>query len=285
MNFDKLLKKLLFIIAFSSIVSAQPIYTQKDVDVCNSKFKLAVDEKLSSEPINDVIIAIAKSFIGTDYDAHTLEKGDKETLVVNLTGLDCYTFLETSFALARCVKEGKTSFHDYLKEIENLRYRDGMLKEYPSRLHYFSDWIYDMSKRGIGKDITKEIGGVPYNKKIDFMSTHVSAYKQLKDNPEFVKEIEKVEDAVNSRKYFYIPKEDVEKVEAKIHSGDILGITTNIDGLDISHTGIAYRAEDGRIHLLHAPNVGYKVQVSEKPLAEYLMGNKKQTGIMVLRPL
>jgi len=41
--------------------------------------------------------------------------------------------------------------------------------------------------------------------------------------------------------------------------------------------------DDGRIHLMHAPNVGYKVQITEKPLADYIKGNKKQTGIMVLR--
>ncbi len=285
MNYNRILVQILFLTIMASLVYAQPIYTQKDVDACSSKFKLAVDEKLSSEPIGEVITVIAKSFIGTNYDAHTLEKGDKETLVVNLTGLDCYTFLESSLALARCVKSGKTSFEEYLKEIENIRYRDGKMKEYPSRLHYFSDWIYEMNKREIGKDITQEIGGIPYDKKIDFMSTHVDAYKQLKDNPKFVKEIEAVEKAINSRKYFYIPNDEIEKVEGKIHSGDILGITTNINGLDISHTGIAYRADDGRIHLLHAPNVGYKVQISEKPLAEYLKGNKKQTGIMVLRPL
>jgi hypothetical protein len=273
---------LFFIISFKYY--AQPIYTQKDVDVCSSKFKLTADQKFTSQPINDVIIAIGKSFIGTDYEAHTLEKGDKEELVVNLTGLDCYTFLESTFALSRCVKKGKTSFEDYLKELETIRYRDGKIKEYPSRLHYFSDWIFEMNKRGIGKDITKEIGGVPYNMKIDFMSTHVDAYKQLKENKSYVKTIKKIEKDINSRKYFYIPKEELGKYEDKIQSGDILGITTNIAGLDISHTGIAYSADDGQIHLLHAPNVGYKVQISEKPLEEYLAGNKKQTGIIVVRP-
>ena len=117
------------------------------------------------------------------------------------------------------------------------------------------------------------------------MSTHINSYPQLKANDSFVNEIKKFEKEISARKYYYIPQEKIAQVEDKIQSGDILGITTNVDGLDISHTGIAYRAEDGRIHLMHAPNVGYKVQISEKPLAEYIQGNKKQTGIMVLRPL
>ena len=272
-----------FVLWLSSHGFAQTIYTQKDVDLCNSKFQLAVDKNLSSLPVNQIIIEIGKSFLGTDYVASSLEKGEEEKLVVHLTGLDCYTFLESSLVFARCIKEGKTSFDDYQNELANIRYRGGKLEEYPSRLHYFSDWIYDMDKRGIGKDITKEIGGKPYDKKINFMSTHVDAYSQLKSNPKYVDEIAKIEKEISSRKYFYIPQEEILKVEDKIQSGDIIGITTNVEGLDIAHTGIAIRMEDGRIHLMHAPNVGYKVQITEKPLADYIKGNKKQTGIMVLR--
>lgn len=280
---------LCFLFLFSAGVFAQnvlddAIYSQSEVDICKSKFELAVEKNLASKPISEIITTIGKSFIGTDYKANTLEIGSKENLVISLVGLDCYTFLESSFAFARCIKSGKTTFEDYQKEILNLRYRDGQLKDYTTRLHYFTDWIYDMNRRGIGKDITKEIGGVPYKMNINFMSTHPDSYKRLKGNQKFIDEIIKIESEINSRDYFYIPQDKIENVESKIQSGDIIGITTNITGLDISHTGIAYRADDGRIHLLHAPNVGYKVQISEKPLAEYIKGNKKQTGIIVLRP-
>ncbi|MCL6098056.1 MAG: DUF1460 domain-containing protein [Bacteroidetes bacterium] len=277
-------KYFLLLLFLASNVFSQAVYTQADVDVCKSKFELAVEKNLSKLPINEVIIAIAKSFIGTDYAPNTLEKDEKENLVIHLTGLDCYTFLESSLVLARCIKEGKTSFQDYENELTKIRYRNGKIDEYPSRLHYFSDWIYDMNKRGIGKDITKEIGGVPYNEKIDFMTTHVNSYKQLKNNPKFVEEIAKIEKQISSRKYYYVPQDKIADVENKIESGDIIGITTNVPGLDIAHTGIAIRMDDGRIHLLHAPNVGYKVQITEKPLADYIKGNKKQTGIMVLQP-
>ncbi|MEW6193920.1 MAG: N-acetylmuramoyl-L-alanine amidase-like domain-containing protein [Bacteroidota bacterium] len=277
---------LVFFSYFSIIPSfhySQSVYTQRDVEICNSKFQLAVDQELSKKSINEIIVDIAKSFIGTDYAANTLEVGDKEKLVINLTGLDCYTFLESAIVFARLIKNGSTTFEDYQKELINIRYRGGKLNEYPSRLHYFSDWIYDIDKRGIGKNITKDIGGVGYMKKIDFMTTHTDAYRQLKENPNFVEEIRNTERKMSFRKNFYIPEDEIEKIEEKIQSGDILGITTNIEGLDISHTGIAIRMDDGRIHLLHAPNIGYKVQISEKPLADYLKANKKQTGVMVLR--
>jgi hypothetical protein len=276
---------LLLILCISFQLDAQTIYTQKDVDVCNSKFRLAVDKKLAELPINQIIIEIGKSFLGTDYVANTLEKEGVEELVINLTCLNCYTFLESSIVFARCIKKEKTFFEDYKKELINIRYRSGKLYKYPSRLHYFSDWIFDMNKRKIGKDLTKEIGGIPYEKKINFMSTHVDSYKQLKENKKFVNTITGIEKQISARKYFYIPQEKIESVEDEIQSGDIIGITTNIDGLDIAHTGIAIRMDDGRIHLMHAPNVGYKVQITEKTLADYIKGNKKQTGIMVLRVL
>ena len=273
----------IFLLAASNFF-AQPIYTQADVDVCNSKFQLAVDKKLADKPINEIIIEIGKSFIGLDYEAFTLEKGEKETLVIHLTGLDCYTFLETSFVFSRCIKKGKTTFEDFQNEVTSIRYRDGKINEYPSRLHYFSDWIYDIDKRGIGKNITKEIGGRGYMKKIDFMTTHIDAYRQLKENSNFVEEIRNTERKISFRKNFYIPQDEIERIEDKIQSGDLIGITTNVEGLDIAHTGIAIRMDDGRIHFMHSPIAGKKIQITEKPLADYIKGNKKQTGIMVLRP-
>lgn len=279
---------LFFLLIGAFSISAQSVidnamFSQSEEEICAAKFKLAAEKKLAAKPINEIITEIGKSFIGTNYTAGTLDIGKEENLIVFLVGLDCYTFLESSLVFSRCIISSKTTFKDYLMELEKIRYRGGKLNEYPSRLHYFSDWIFDMNKRKIGKDITKEIGGKRYKKKINFMSTHVDSYRQLKNNPKFVKEIARIEKQISSRKYFYIPQEDISNIENKIQSGDIIGITTNIEGLDIAHTGIAVRMNDGRIHLMHAPNVGYKVQITEKTLADYIKGNKKQTGIMVLR--
>lgn len=94
------------ILFFSSNIYSQ-VFSEKDVEICNSKFTLAVDKSLSEKPINEVIIEIGKSFLKTEYVAHTLEKDGDEQLVINLTGLDCTTFLETSLTFARCIKKVK----------------------------------------------------------------------------------------------------------------------------------------------------------------------------------
>ena len=71
----------------------------------------------------------------------------------------------------------------------------------------------------------------------------------------------------------------------RIKTGSLIGITTNVPGLDVSHTGIAVRLETGALHLLHAPDIGYKVQMTEKPLHDYLALHPKQTGIIVAEAL
>ncbi len=281
----KILKIIIILFFFVTVSNAQAIFTDQDVNICKSKFDFAVSKNLEKMPINDVVVEIGKTFLGLEYEAHTLEKSGPEQLVIHLSGLDCYTFFESSLAFARCIKKGKTSFQDYLNEIRNLRYRDGKIDKYPSRLHYASDWLYNNAKRDNVKDITKEIGGMKYNKKIDFMSTHPDLYKQLKNNPEFVKEIKAIEDSINSRDYYYVPENYIECVEDKIQNGDIILITAKTEGLDISHTGIAIKMNDDRIHFMHAPNVGKKIQITEQPLADYIKHVDKHTGIMVARVL
>lgn len=280
----KLIRVFLFVLSFSTYILGQ-VYSEKDVEICSSKFELAVEKKLSDKPINEIISEIGRSFLGTEYEAFTLEREGKEQLVIHFTGLDCTTFLENTLTLSRCTKTQKTSFEDYQKELTNIRYRDGKIDDYPSRLHYFSDWIHNNLGKGIVKDVTKEIGGEPIKFNVFFMSKNPDKYKKLTESPEFIPLIAKQEKEINERNYYYISKEKVSKIESKIQNGDLIAITTNIKGLDIGHVGIAVKESDGRIHFLHAPLSGSKVQISEKPLPEYLAAIKKHTGIMILRAL
>jgi len=271
-----------------AVTDEAQIFTDKDVEICNSKFSLAVEnpDLIGIEkPIGDIIVEIGKSFIGTDYEAFAIEKDGEEQLVINLTGLDCTTFLENALVFSRLIKNGKTTFEDYQSELTYIRYRNGIINRYPSRLHYFSDWIYDNVEKKIVEDITKEIGGEPINFNLNFMSTHPQFYKQLKEKPDFIPVIEKQEKEIACRSYYYIPKENVLSVEDKILNGDLIAFTTSKEGLDIGHVGIAVKMEDGRIHLLHAPVPGSKVQISENHLSGYINKLKNDTGIIVLRVL
>jgi len=255
----------------------------RDEELCMRKFRFSVDHDLAEKPIGVVMQAIGSSFEGTPYVAHALEVPGEERLVINLRGLDCVSLVENTLTISRCVKLRNTSFAEYRKQLQYIRYRGGVINGYPSRLHYFADWIDDNQRKQVVRSVTQELGGVLYEKKINFMTTHPTSYRQLADQ-EFLDRLKATENELNERKMYFIPKEQLDAAAKGIEAGDILAITTTIEGLDISHTGIAAR-HDGVLHLLHAPIVGSEVQTTRVALAEYLQRNEKQTGIMVARPL
>jgi len=265
--------------------------SSKDDSIFRAKIAAAKAQKLESLPIGERIVAAGKLFLGVPYVGGTLDiDSNQERLIINLQGLDCVTFYENALAFARILKKyPNPTLKNYQDELTFLRYRDGAMNGFHSRLHYSIDYFRNNEKKGVLKIVTLEVGGtsaVKETETIDFMSTHRSAYKQLaKDDSEFAA-IKRMEQEVSKDGgYYYVPKEKIESIESKIQPGDILGITTAINGLDCSHTGIAVRGEDGRIHFMHASSLLKQVVISEEPLAEYLTHSSKQTGIVVNRPI
>lgn len=239
------------------------------------------------------MLYFGKKFIGVPYVAHTLEKGDKEHLIVNLHELDCTTFVETVVALSLCDKEDARTFKDYCRNLTRIRYREGKMTDYTSRLHYFTWWGEDNEKKGIVKEIVSASNSGendPFSAvqtlSINYMSQHPASYKQLKAHPEFVPVIKKYEDASKGRKYRYIPKKNVGWSDKSslgiVHSGDIIAMLTSKPGLDTSHIGIAVW-QNGKLHLLNASYVYKKVVLDTKTFYDYQQVQKSQTGIRVFR--
>lgn len=229
------------------------------------------------------LVAVGKTFLGTPYEAKTLEIGKTESLVINLQGLDCTTYIENVLAFSLLLKDEKSDFETFIQKLESIRYKNGKLNGYTSRLHYFSEWIEDNEAKGLLTNITSEIGGNIVTKKIDFMTTHRELYPFLKDDDDNFKKIQASENYLNGQEICILPQDQIEANEHLIKSGDIIALTTSIKGLDVTHTGIATREKDGRIHLLHASTIG-EVVVSKLPLKDYLKKIKNNTGIMVARP-
>lgn len=221
----------------------------------------------------------AKKFVGTIYKGGTLEKSP-EMLTINLDSLDCTTFVEMATAMALTVLDRRSSWHDFVYNLERIRYRGGAIDGYPSRLHYVSDWIIDNSHRGITQEVTNRVGKADYVvKTIDFMSTHRNAYSALKDSANFEK-IKNMEIGYRSHRFPYIKTANLKT--AQIKEGDIIAITTATKGLDVSHMGIA-TIIDGRPHLVHASSKAGKVIIDPTDLAEYLRKNRTSTGIRIIR--
>lgn len=272
----------LIFITFQAFTQVDDISEEEDKKLLSNIF-----EKLSSskdQSTAELVVQTGKLLIGTPYVAHTLEN-EKEQLIVNLRGLDCTTYAENCLAIARSIKSGKPNFEKFTKELQQIRYRNGVIDGYPSRLHYFSDWIHENNKREFIIDVSKQISNITYPLQVNFMSTHPDSYQKLKNNPEAVKEIASREQEISTRKMYFLPKENLANYEAELQEGDIIGITTSIEGLDITHVGILVRNDSNkRIHLMHASSAGKKVLISENTLEDYLNNNSRVTGIMVVRP-
>jgi len=270
---------------FTFLILSNGVFSQQIA--CSPKDRQAVEDKLIvvdgflENDLGKTMVAVGKTFLGTPYIAKTLEIGTKESLVVNLQGLDCTTFVENVLAFSLLLKNEKSSFRDFAEALETIRYKDGKLDGYASRLHYFSEWIANNESKGLLTDITKEIGGKEITKPINFMSTHRDLYPFLSDDSNLEK-IKASENYLNERAICILAQEDIQANEHLIKSGDIIALTTAIKGLDITHTGIATQEKDGRIHLLHASTIG-EVVVSKLPLVDYLKKVKSNTGIMVAR--
>jgi hypothetical protein len=274
---------LLFFITVNSIVAQEIICSAKDKEIFTTKITQLKKEHLLKTTFGETIIFVGKTFLGTPYVAKTLEIGSKESLVVNFQGLDCTTFVENVVVLSLMLKNGKDDFDTYTAYLEKIRYKNGKLNGYASRLHYFSEWITNNEEKGILKNVTGDIGGIEIRKDIDFMSTHRELYPFLKDDKNF-EGIKQSETNISQSPVCFLPKDQIKEYETSILSGDIIALTTSIKGLDITHTGIAIRQKNGRIYLLHASSKG-QVEISALPLVDYLKKIKNNTGIIVNRVL
>ncbi|MBS1904275.1 MAG: DUF1460 domain-containing protein [Bacteroidetes bacterium] len=247
--------------------------------------------RVGTLPIGARIVAAGKELLGKPYLDKTLEVGEDMIVpVCNLEGFDCVTLFENAWAFGRLAKNGSSvRLGNLSAEIRTTRYRDGRENGFYSRLHYTTDYFYNNTQRGLLKEMTRTIGkkyAILETKPINFMTKHPNLYKQLKDDPAMVAKMDSIERMISARGgFYYIKKENVEKIESGIQDGDLIGITTSIPGIDISHTGIAVKGDDGRIHFMNASSVFHKVIISKEPLADYLANNSKQTGIIVYRPI
>ncbi|MBR1932548.1 MAG: DUF1460 domain-containing protein [Prevotella sp.] len=233
------------------------------------------------------VLHYARQFVDVPYVAHTLEVNDDERLVVNTRQLDCTTLVEMATALALCARQHRKSFGDYCQVLQQLRYRQGRINGYPSRLHYFTDWIEDNAQMGIVTEVQQRQSPFTAVQQIslNFMSQHPSSYKALKAHPELVKDIAAQERALTGKRYRYIPKKNVRntaELRSAVKDGDIIAITCNKKGLDIAHLGFAVWRKDG-LHLLNASQIHKKVVEEPMTLGEYLSKHPSHTGIRIIR--
>jgi cell wall-associated NlpC family hydrolase len=243
----------------------------------------AMGQNLSQRPMGEIIQTIAEQFVGTPYAAGLLDKSNQETLVLSLEGFDCVLFIETVLAMARGVALQDYSYQSFAGHIQNQRYRNGEMNGYCSRLHYFSDWIADNQKRGGVQNLTQSFGGIPLNNQLNFMSQHRSSYPQLANDDEAYECIVGMEANLAQLQVDYIPKNEIHTVYSRLLPGDVVAIATDVEGLDVTHTGLVYQHPDGSIGFIHASPSG-EVKIA-RDLQAYVEAVESTVGVILARPV
>jgi len=225
--------------------------------------------------INDIVIPcrdigvgqllkiVSHAFLDTPYHANRLigSLSEKESLVADFSSVDCFTLLDYVCALAK--SHSRSAF---IRHLQAIRYQDGEV-DFLKRNHFFSDWFARKPANAI--DITSELSA-------DAITVTKNLNRKGLDE-EYIPGLGIVE-----REIRYIPTEKIDDdVMAKLNSGDLIGIYSKSNGLDVSHVGLFIKGPEGD-YLRNASSLGQNMKVVDSPFKEYLTN---KLGIMVLRAL
>ena len=260
------------------------------------------EQKWQNLEVGDRIQAIAEQFLGEPYQANLLEQSSTEQPFISLHQFDCVLFLETILALTTVLSKNSDNTEPSLSPmlsisqseselftaIQRYRYRDGKIDGYCSRLHYFSDWILDNQRRGNVNQIVQDPGSTTLMRPLNFMSNNWQKYPPLVKNPalrDCIAQSEtKISNQLKTSALRYISTQELRSQQSKFRSGDLVGIVTNMNGLDVIHSGFLYRKHSKlQTGLIHASSrSGIKISPD---LERYVMGVEGAIGIVVARPV
>lgn len=206
---------------------------------------------------------ISGKFLNTKYEESTLvgDINHPEELVIDLEGMDCFTYIDYVEAM-----QLSDSYPMFVQNVQRIRYQSGDI-DFRKRNHFFTDWAVYNSDKIV--DVTNEVGG-----------ERARAVKKLlnrkEDGTPYLPGIPAEERIVN-----YIPSESIDEMLIKrMKTGDYIGIYTDKDGLDVSHTGILIRKGD-KVFLRHASSRKDNRRVVDEELLTYM---SDKPGLVVLRP-
>jgi len=206
---------------------------------------------------------LSSQFSGIPYKSATLigDQQTQEALVINLSGVDCFTFLDYVEALRR-----SGSFAEFKENLRKVRYQNGVV-DYKHRNHFFSDWT--LFNEGFIEDVTGEIGAGKAKKVIKLLNAGENGIPLLPGI------------AVKRRELIYIPSAGIDAlILNRLKTGDYIGIYSDRKDLDVSHVGIIIR-KGARIFFRHASLQEKYRMVVDEDLKDHLA---HKPGVVILRP-
>ncbi len=203
---------------------------------------------------------LSKSFLETPYALDTLGGKDteKEKFTIDLSGVDCFTYIDYVESLRR-----SENFGEFKEKLAEIRYKGGKVL-WKKRRHFFSDWVNGNDRNA--RDVTRQIGG-------NAAVTQTKELNRRADGSLWLPGL-----TVQKRDIIYIPSHKINtQILKNIKTGDYIGVYSDKDGLDVSHTGIAVRKDTG-VYIRHASSIHKKVLDEE--LKAYM---KNKPGLLVYR--
>lgn len=266
---------------------------RRNTDRLSNLLTTANQQQWQTKSSPQLIQQVAKSFLGARYQGGLLDRSTEEKLVLSLQEFDCILFVETVLGIVQIIKDQKfagvtfptldntqkTAPDRFAQHIQNLRYRNGYIS-YCDRLHYFTDWVYENQRRGILRDITASLGGIPDTAPLNFMTQNRQSYPQIRTNNRQLECINQRELFLAKVPRFYVPIERLPSIYQQLRSGDIIGIATKVKGLDVTHTGFVY-ISGSQIGFIHASPSGQVVIAPD--LAIYTRRVPESKGIVIVR--
>ena len=240
-------------------------------------------------PVGERTVRVGLALAGTPYAGYTLEVDDRvESPSVDFNGLDCWTFYEVALGFARMLhaKPAPYAPEDLLRLIEMDRYRHGQCNgQYLSRIHFLEELFYDNEKRGLLTNITRRLPGAERMEHRDIreMTVMWRHYRYLRNNPNLLPEMARIQEYVSDLPVYHLPKRYVAEDERYLQDGDIIAITSRDTGGYTSHVGLAYRDPSGTLRFLHASS-RYRQVILDDRLSAYLADKHDDAGIVVARP-
>jgi len=229
----------------------------------SGKLDSLLQESGASPSQSDAFVFFSGLFLGTPYQEHTLIGGENEPerLVINLAGVDCFTFLDYLAALSL---SGTTA--DLADKLRRVRYeKPGM--DYKTRNHFFTQWI-DNNREWLACPVFPDT----------VMQCEQKELNRKEGGSLWLGGIPVVQKTI-----CYLPRKKISaRLLDSLRSGDVIGLVTSLKGLDVTHVGMALRGKD-QLMLRHASSKQGKVV--DEDLLGYVAKNKGVAGLIVARPI
>lgn len=220
---------------------------------------------------------VAESLIGAKREEVTMNDS-LATLLIRADAFDDMGFLNMVTAISRLsTSPGHKRVNEFARELENVTFRRGEEKGFPSRMIYFSDWVVDNKARNNVKELTEYNSDQFRTKSLEKVTRNRDKYAALKDSATF-EDQKMVEMGFRTHKVPHLKREQAanKDILAEMRDGDIVVLLTSDPQTDALEIGFVRKRDDG-FHFIHPSQETGEVVEEKETLDRYLKRNAKRT--------